>query len=292
MHGTGLCFKESGFDIEQMLVLKKIFRSITKGTVVLRAINKKARAFAIRELEKNGYVPRRSAQNGPRFSMLPIFIEHFVQNGSNKSILQIGANDGLLDDPIHHVIRNLKLPAILVEPLPELFEQLKHNYADQPQVRFENVAVSNRPGIAQLFHVDTRISDLPDWVKGLASFDKSILLKHRTFIKGCDLEKLIETINVPVMTISEILQRHIDVKDLLLLQVDTEGHDYAVVQSAIEANILPDIINYEHIHLTYEDQTACRQLLAAHGYSFCSTDSDTMACKSSLIAPLKNDGRS
>lgn len=102
--------------------------------------------------------------------------------------MQIGANDGMLDDPVRKSIVSLSLPALLVEPLPNLFEKLTANYAGQRDVRLDNVAVSNAPGEANIFRLTASATQFPEWAHGLASFDKGVLLKYkdRDGVKGKD----------------------------------------------------------------------------------------------------------
>lgn len=233
-----------------------------------------------RFLESLGYdIVARVARNGPLLPVLSVLIEHCVSIKGSGAILQIGANDGVMKDPVHDIIIRMGLPALLVEPLPDLFEQLQANYSGQPNVQFANVAVSNEAGEVDMFRVNPAATDLPGWVQGLASFNKSVLLKHAT-AEGVDYSRFvasIEAVRVPVVTIAQLLERHPETRNLIALQIDTEGHDFNVVQSAVAAACLPPIINYEHKHLTYDDQVACRELLASRGYAFWSGKSDTLA---------------
>jgi FkbM family methyltransferase len=219
----------------------------------------------------------REARNGEMIPLLPLLIEHSVLTEGKGAILQIGANDGVTVDPVRESIISLGLPALLVEPLPNLFEQLKSNYAAQPDVRTDNVAVSSTPGEASIYRVMPSATQFPDHVHMLASFDKSVLLKHD--LAGNSFEKFIETVPVSVVTFEQLLKRHPDLGPITALQIDTEGHDFIIVKSAVDAGCLPRIINYEHFNLSYEDQVACRDLLSKHGYSFVSTGWDTLAYK-------------
>jgi len=129
-----------------------------------------------------------------------------------------------------------------------------------------------------IYRVSPAAKHLPDWAHGLASFDKSVLLKHKDWPGvGSDFEDLIETVSVPVVTVRDLLDSHPMLAPVLVLQVDTEGHDLEVIRSAVEAGCLPPLINYEHKHLSLGDQAACRRLLAAEGYSFQSSLVDTIA---------------
>jgi FkbM family methyltransferase len=194
------------------------------------------------------------------------------------TVVQVGANDGVMSDPVRGTVLNLGLPALFVEPLPDLFERLKKNYAGHSQVTFVNAAVSTRSGEADIFRISPAATHLPDWTQGLASFDKSVLLKHQNWPGvGANFADLIEQVQVPVVTMRQLLDDHPSADPVLVLQVDTEGHDYQVVRSAVDAGCLPPLINYEHKHLSLSDQEACRGLLAGHGYAFQSTVVDTLA---------------
>jgi len=98
-------------------------------------------------------------------------------------------------------------------------------------------------------------------------------------MRGINLKSLIEQVSVPVITVSQLLEKHPSLPSILALQVDTEGHDFNVIQSAIEAGCLPKIINYEHRHLSLPDQVACRSLLMSKGYYFHSIHKDTLAVR-------------
>jgi len=239
-----------------------------------------AKHFVRRILEQQGFdVVARVARNGPQLSVLALAIDYWVATRGRGPILQIGANDGVLKDPVRDTIVRLGLPALLVEPLPDVFERLKENYAGQPQVQFANLGVSDEPGEAEIFRINPGASDLPRWVQGIASFDKKVLLKHAK-AKGVDTARFVASIHsvrVPVLTMVQLLERYPDMRNPLALQIDTEGHDYHVLRAAIAADCLPPIINYEHKHLGYETQVKCRELLAARGYTFVSARSDTLA---------------
>ena len=244
------------------------------------AVKHIGKKFVRSRFEARGWdIIRRKASNGPSLPLLKLLVEHSILIDGEGAIVQVGANDGLLTDPIHELIGALKLPAVLVEPLPDVFERLKQNYAGQSNIHFENCAVSNHPGEAQIFRVSRTATHFPEWAQGLASFDKSVLLKHKDWdgVRGGSLERHIESVRIPVLTIGQLMQKHSHLKRVIALQIDTEGHDFVVVKSAVQAGLLPRIINYEHKHLSYNDQSACRELLFSQGYSLWSDEVDTLA---------------
>lgn len=224
-------------------------------------------------------IARRVAANGPGIPFLEILTEQRYALDGGGTLLQIGANDGVMADPVHELITKLQMPAILVEPLPDKFRDLCANYSGVPGIHFHNVAVSTKSGEAELFRFSQAAPDLPSWTQGLASFDRNVLLKHKSTMGAhqAKIEDLIESVRVPVLTIADILAKHRELPEVLALQIDTEGHDFNVVKSAIDANCLPPIINYEHKHLSYQDQFDCRALLATKNYGFFSSAADTLA---------------
>jgi FkbM family methyltransferase len=260
--------------------LQKVDAKATWEVHMELGLTESAKQFVRSRLQAQGWdIIRRAANNGPSIALLPLLIEYCVLTDGKGTVLQVGANDGLLDDPVYHVIEALSLTAILVEPLSDRLEKLRRNYSSRHNIHFENVAVSTESGEAQMFRINPAAKHLPEWVQGIASFDKSTLLKHRHWpsVKGKRFDQYVESVRVPVVTISQLLQKHSGIPKVIALQVDTEGHDFAVLRSAIDAECLPRVINYEHKHLTYSDQVSCRDLLSSRGYSFLANQIDTIA---------------
>jgi len=224
----------------------------------------------MRDLE----ITRRLPENGPVLPLFRLLVERVILTEGKGHILQIGANDGVVHDPVHEIISDLSLPAILVEPLPDLFERLVRNYDSEKNIKFENLAVSDKPGRAKIFRVSGN-HNFPDWIQGVASFDRSILTRQNKLLPE-PLDKYITSVEVSVITVRELLDKHGN-PHIIALQIDTEGHDYAVIKSAVAAGCLPRIINYESKLLEMEDQIQCRELLASHGYSFLTNFADTLA---------------
>jgi FkbM family methyltransferase len=193
----------------------------------------------------------------------------------NPFLLQIGANDGLRDDPVHEIIRQRKLPALLIEPIPSFFADLQINYADCPQVRFANYAIGAGNGVQQLYQIAPG-PDVPEWAAGVASFDRNALMMHRRAIPR--LESRIQAVQVKVRTITALLAEY-SCPTVDVLQVDCEGYDLEILRLCIDAGLRPPIINYEWFCLSWADQKQARELLAPLGYRFRNFDKDTLAVK-------------
>jgi FkbM family methyltransferase len=207
------------------------------------------------------------------FDILTLLVASRIAAGLNVHFIQIGANDGIMNDPIRHLVVKHDLPGLFVEPLPDLFVRLQANYAGHPRVAFEQCAVGERDGHATIYRVRPD-PDLPQWLQGLASFNKRHLSWKKFGFPG--LEQHVEPVRVPVLALPSLLRKH-NLDGCDLLQVDTEGYDCRIVLSALRAGLRPAIINYEFIHANLEERAQCKRLLADHGYAYLDVGRDTLA---------------
>ncbi len=190
-------------------------------------------------------------------------------------LIQIGANDGKMDDPLYSLITRYKLKGLLVEPMPDYFEQLCRNYADQPQLTFENCAISDHDGEQELFRIRKGASSIPG-IYGVASFDKKVTLSLKPDLPG--VAKCIESIRVKTLTIASLYRKH-RIESFDLLQVDAEGYDHDIITMVMAAGVMPYIIHYEHAHLTPPLQDDCCRMLDDRGFRLCHSRSDTLALR-------------
>ena len=179
--------------------------------------------------------------------------------------VQIGANDGVIYDPLFPYVRRYHWAGILVEPVPCYFERLKEHHRDNPGLIFENVAIAEHEGVRDFFRLREDLDFLPAWCHGLGTFHREVLLTHKWALP--DIEDYIVTHQVPCITLSTLFHRHrVGTIDLFL--VDTEGHDYQVLRQLDLDKIKPRLIVYEHRYFKPIDLKACESLLTQHNYSF------------------------
>jgi hypothetical protein len=71
-------------------------------------------------LSKVGWDLTRYVPKSPErpFRVLPYLVTEELRKNANFFFLQIGANDGVLGDPLHDLVLRHKLTGLLVEPLP------------------------------------------------------------------------------------------------------------------------------------------------------------------------------
>ena len=77
----------------------------------------------------------------------------FRRLGRDTFFVHVGANDGLIDDPIQAYVKELGWSGLLIEPMPDIFEQLKTNYSNCKGLSFENLAVTDYDGTIEMFTV-------------------------------------------------------------------------------------------------------------------------------------------
>ncbi len=183
--------------------------------------------------------------------------------GEEASVVQIGSNDGGQEDPVSLLlVRHPGWQAVLVEPVPYLFERLRKRYEGRPGCRLLNVAV-NDGSEADFFWVGPQARqthpDFPEWVEQLGSFNRSHILSH---LDG-SLEPYIESVRIRGVRLMELFEQ-CGLREIDLLHTDCEGCDWdAVSQLDFEA-VLPRAILFEHKHLAACDREAACAFLRPH----------------------------
>lgn len=200
------------------------------------------------------------------------YLDSFIRKSANYSdffFVQIGANDGIHADPINKYIRKYKWKGILVEPQKKYFQKLKENYQDMPQLIFENVAIGLKKEELELFKVAE--NEQEHWHNLVATIDSS-----RGDMAWLKKEKKIDVEKVQVVPFVELLKKH-SIKKIDLLQIDVEGYEYKIICSDNFFSLKPQIIRYEHKHLSYAEQYDCIKVLQKQGYKVYMEKFDSIA---------------
>ena len=174
---------------------------------------------------------------------LPKILEYLFENKLINSIIQIGANDGNRFDDLNLLIKKYKIKSILVEPISENFEQLKKNYNNIKNIKFENSAISVNNEISYLYKVKPEYLDrYGEHIKGISSFKKQHLIDHG--VKKFHIEK--QKINS--ISIKELLNKY-EIKNFDLLFLDAEGYDGTIVNDFLDNSLINPYIIFEFIHI-------------------------------------------
>ena len=206
-----------------------------------------------------------------RISRFQLETEALTRRPGGFKFVQIGANDGVRFDLLYDLVTVHPCSGIVVEPLPDMFERLRLNYADYPRILPINKAIHETARSLPLFRVaPTAMTRYPGWASGLASFDREHLVRHQ--IEHDDIEAQ----RVECVHLMELLETHA-LLDLDLLQVDTEGYDGAIVRMLDLARCRPQLIKFEHKNLEPAELRELQVRLTRNGYTTSTEGTDIVA---------------
>jgi FkbM family methyltransferase len=194
------------------------------------------------------------------------------------NFIQIGSNDGLSGDPLREfIVSSSKWRGAFVEPVPQLFSQLRRNYSylDRKELTFFNVAVSRDTEPKPLWKIkDSCLHEFPFYAPQLGSFDPNHIRKH--FPDFPDLDSKLESIDVGCKTYEQI-QADAGLPAVHVLHLDVEGHEYAILESIDFHRSRPLILIFEIKHMLAHHQEQLFHTLQGAGYSLQRDETDCVA---------------
>jgi len=199
--------------------------------------------------------------------------------------LQVGAYDGVTHDPVNAHVRKHGWHGILVEPQPAVFDKLLANYSDVSGLTFVNAAIAAAAGTRPLFVIRDEAGSVIDVVQddtgtvvdslgGVASFDKAHVERFLPSAARRYPGIRIGSLEVQCTTFGDVLS---DTPRLDLLLIDTEGYDLELLELFDFERFRPDIVRFEHVHLSRADWDEAVELLARRGYRVLREEYDTTA---------------
>ena len=208
---------------------------------------------------------------------------NYSEDASDFFVLQVGANDGYDNDPIHDFIKIYNWSGLLLEPQSYVFENfLKKTYKNHENLTLLNGAVAQDSGRLSLFKISFSNSR---WATGLTSFNPlgierliaSGYIQERARRENISLPKekkeYIEKIEIAAYSFEELILTH-NIEKIDLLQIDAEGFDYELLKMFPFESLKPKFINFEYTHLKDSDFNACKAMLESYNYVLHKSDSD------------------
>lgn len=193
--------------------------------------------------------------------------------GSGVRFVQVGANDGVINDPIYRFIRWDGWTGIAVEPVPVFFEALCRNHSRNREVTPVNLAVGPEPGMLPFHYVPRRSGD-PWWLDKIGSTSLDQVLKHEQHLPG--LAKRVVRTEVPIVTFDELCRRH-GIAGFDLLHLDVEGLDAALLCSVDFDRYQVQHVLFEHVHMSDDESADVRERLTGLGFNDrCTTAFDAL----------------
>jgi len=203
------------------------------------------------------------------------------------SVVQIGAyigntsNDPIFDFVTEYLPHRPGSIVVLVEPISTYFSQLTEAYKGL-DVRLENVAIADTDGTREMFRIadiDPIVHGQPPFITQLSSFrEDRMTTLWEAYEKDAAVQefylqhRIKET--VQCSTFDRLLDRH-GLATLDLLQIDTEGYDFTLLQSIDFDRVRPRFVNYERV-LLQADESACRWMMRQAGYVLLDWGQDTL----------------
>ena len=246
-------------------------------------------------------VSQRSPNSSASASANPLrsFEYYLTKLGETRSevfFLQIGAADGRSFDALYPFASRYNWPGLLIEPLPDLFEELRKNYGHCGGIIFENVAIADSFEWKNMKRVPldvVRTGKVPSWALGISSF-----YSNRNAIGGQRVEpnqfEMIEkyTIDICVacVPLSHLLEKH-SVGRIDVVQIDTEGHDYHILRQLDFTSLLPAVIHFECCNLPDAELQAALHLLEIQGYNCANDGFNVLAVQESRFRVEENAHR-
>ncbi len=186
------------------------------------------------------------------------------------NIVQIGAFDGVTSDPVSRWIGHSKVRAVLVEPQPIAYEKLKSLFNNVPNTILVRAAITESNGSVSLWgpsgqDCSTVASLSEEHVRNFAGRATPIS------VRGITVKSLLQETATP----------RVD-----LLQIDTEGHDFSILQQFFAIDLEPLVINLESCHLNQAERTLLYREFEARDYTYLDYSLDTLAVKKKLLDEL------
>lgn len=209
-------------------------------------------AFAVLQYFRFHWAIHRMTRHG---SLQQLMLDEFGRLFADPKFVQIGANDGVLADPLRrHILKN-RWHGILVEPLSDIYEQLRANYRDAPGLRFVCAVVSTHDGEATLYRAPPDLD--------YRARDAVTSLGRDTLQLMVGREPVAESVRS--VRFDTLLQEH-DLQAVNLVVTDTEGHDFQILSSIDLNRHKPEMLIFEHIYMSAQERAQCLERFQQHHY--------------------------
>lgn len=242
-----------------------------------------------KSLGRMGYELRRKR---PALPLYRTSLQTLLSCQSHVNIVQVGANDGRLSDPIHDFVRGApsRTSILLIEPQEYLIPILKENYSFHDAASVFQGAVG--PGEDMVLHAVKReywskLKTIPyarGWPEyraptGVTSFDRDHVVRFlRNYLKeGLRVDEAITSLALRALPLTDIIDRSGFTHRIDVLQVDAEGYDDQIIYNSDIAFHCPKLINFESSNLSPDKLLTLESFLEARGYLTVPTGPDTLA---------------
>jgi len=249
------------------------------------------KALAKKLFNHLGYDIRRITSEQPIANIFQIAFTTLMASKQNVSVVQVGANDGMLNDPLYPMMRQFadRAKIMLIEPQPALIPYLTENYQFHPSALIHNVAIGDN-GSLDLYAIKKDAwgaLDVPyakDWPRyraptGVTSGNRdhveAWLARHYRGKKS--LDEIVEKLSVPCGPLLPLLEENGWERKIDVLQVDAEGYDDQVIYACAVTETKPQLINFEWHSIQATGRSSLQSYLEEQGYVLFLNGGDMLA---------------
>ncbi|MEM7140100.1 MAG: FkbM family methyltransferase [Actinomycetota bacterium] len=203
----------------------------------------------------------------------PTFFADQLADPTDVFFVNIGANDGVENDPIFESLQFYGWSGLAVEPNPATAELLRANMRGFDGVEVTTTAIGERSERQEFFTIPAeRAGPDPAWASQVCSLSRSYVHDAIGNVRAIgnydlpdDLESHIESTVVEVSSLPDLLRRH-DVARVDVINIDTEGYNAIVFRQLDLERWAPAVIVLEFADMTDAEQTEAVARLVDAGY--------------------------
>lgn len=207
-------------------------------------------------------------------------LQKMLEPGAVVNIVQVGANDGVINDPLHGFLKAhpAATRVVLVEPQAALIPVLRRAYAFHPGAVIIQAAVGP-VGTLLLHRVrpecwgDLVVPYAAGWPEyraptGVTSArcDTVLAWVAQHYRGPLPVDDVVEAVEVEAVDLPMLLVRAGLFQRLDALVIDAEGYDDQVIAASDIAGLRPRLIQFEAVHLGAARLAAVTARLVAFGY--------------------------
>jgi len=191
------------------------------------------------------------------YNIIYLLLFFILQKKKSLNIIQVGANDGVISDPLNKFYKENKknITIFFFEPHPDAYLKLKKNLKLYKNFFFFNKAVGNK-GKKYFYFINkksNKTSSVQDF-SGLSGFEKQNFSKQGL---SFDYKKYISKRLMELDDIKSIIQKEIGSKiysfsnRIDLITIDAEGYDDQVIYNCNIDFFKPSLINFEDKNISW-----------------------------------------
>jgi FkbM family methyltransferase len=177
-----------------------------------------------------------------------------------------------MHDPLQNFIMKNKCSGLLVEPQISMLNKCKIRYKNIQNLEYLNAAIYSKKKKIKLYKVNKALDySHTGWASVIGSrFENTIYKKDFSY-------EIVE--GVPL---NDILIKY-NIKQLDLLQIDTEGYDFEILKLFNFDCLQPKLIQLEHSHLKKNEIFDATRLLIENNYFVLKKKNDLVCIRKNYI---------